>query len=72
MLMKETYPDGSAKDHLDGVKDEHKAPDVMSDLIYTFTGSQSLIHRIIGSVRLKALLMFCSMMRHILIPMRIL
>lgn len=41
MLMKETYPDGSAKDHLDGVKDKRKAPDVMSDLIYTFTGSQS-------------------------------
>lgn len=41
MLMKATYPDGSAKDHLDGVKDGHKAPDVMSDLIYTFTGSRS-------------------------------
>lgn len=41
MLMKATYPDGSAKDHLDGVKDEYGAPEVMSDLIYTFTGSRS-------------------------------
>ena len=41
MLMKATYPDGSARDHREGIKDEHKAPDVMSDLIYTFTGSRS-------------------------------
>lgn len=41
MLMKATYPDGSAKDHLDGVRDEHRVPDVMSDLIYTFTGNWS-------------------------------
>lgn len=41
MLMKATYPDGSSRDHKDGVKDEHKAPDVMSDLVYTFTGSRS-------------------------------
>lgn len=41
MLMKATYPDGSARDHRDGIKNEHKAPDVMSDLVYTFTGSQS-------------------------------
>lgn len=41
MLMKATFPDGSARDHRDGVKDEHKAPDVMSDLVYTFTGSRS-------------------------------
>ena len=41
MLMKATYPDGSARDHREGIKDEHKAPDVMSDLIYTFTGSKS-------------------------------
>ncbi len=41
MLMKATYPDGSARDHREGIKDEHKAPDVMSDLVYTFTGSRS-------------------------------
>ena len=41
MVMKATYPDGSARDHRDGIKDEHKAPDVMSDLVYTFTGSRS-------------------------------
>lgn len=41
MLMKATFPDGSARDHRDGVRDEHKAPDVMSDLVYTFTGSRS-------------------------------
>lgn len=41
MLMKATFPDGSARDHKDGIKDEHKAPDVMSDLVYTFTGSWS-------------------------------
>ena len=36
MSIKAIYPDGSAQDHLDGVKDKHKAPDV----IYTFTGSR--------------------------------
>ena len=41
MLMEATFPDGSARDHKNSIKDEHKAPDVMADLIYTFTGSKS-------------------------------
>lgn len=40
MLRKATYPNGSARDHRDGIKDEHKAPDLMRDLIYTFSGSK--------------------------------
>ena len=41
LLTQATLPDGSARDHQSGVKDEHKEPILMTDLIYTFTGSRN-------------------------------
>ena len=39
LLLQAVLPNGSARDHKAGIKDEHKAPLVMSDLIYVFTDS---------------------------------
>lgn len=39
LLLQAVLPNGSARDHRVGIKDEHKAPLVMSDLIYVFTDS---------------------------------
>ena len=40
LLTQATLPNGSARDHRDGNKDEHSEPVLMTDLIYTFTGCQ--------------------------------
>ena len=40
LLTQATLPNGSARDHRDGHKDEHSEPVLMTDLIYTFTGCQ--------------------------------
>lgn len=39
LLTKAALPDGTARDHRAGLKDEHSEPILMQDLIYTFTGS---------------------------------
>lgn len=41
LLLQAVLPNGSARNHRAGIKDEHKAPLVMSDLIYVFTDSQN-------------------------------
>lgn len=38
LLRKATLPDASPRMHRQGVKDEHKNPEFMADLVYTFTG----------------------------------
>ena len=42
LLRKATLPDASPRQHQDGVKDEHKNPIFMADLVYTFTGVQTI------------------------------
>lgn len=41
LLREATLPDATPRQHKDGVKDEHKNPDFMADLVYTFTGVQT-------------------------------
>lgn len=41
LLRKAALPDASAREHQDGIKDEHKNPIFMSDLVYIFTGVQT-------------------------------
>lgn len=41
LLLQAILPNGSARDHRAGIKDEHKAPIVMSDLIYVYTGDHN-------------------------------
>lgn len=41
LLIQATQQNGSARDHRNGIKDDHSAPILMSDLIYTFTGSHN-------------------------------
>ena len=41
MLTQATLPNGSPRDHRDGVKDDHSEPILMTDFIYTFTGSRN-------------------------------
>ena len=41
LLTQASLPDGTARDHQAGKKDEHSEPILMRDLIYTFTGSQN-------------------------------
>lgn len=41
LLTKATLPNGTSRDHRNGVKDEHAEPILMQDLIYTFTGSRN-------------------------------
>ena len=41
LLTKAALPDGTARDHQAGLKDEHSEPILMRDLIYTFTGSNN-------------------------------
>lgn len=41
LLTKAALPDGTARDHQAGLKDEHSEPILMQDLIYTFTGSNN-------------------------------
>ena len=41
LLTKAALPDGTARDHQAGRKDEHSEPILMQDLIYTFTGSKN-------------------------------
>ena len=41
LLTKAALPDGTARDHQAGLKDEHSEPLLMRDLIYTFTGSNN-------------------------------
>lgn len=41
LLLQAVLPNGTARDHRAGIKDEHKAPIVMSDLIYVFTDSKN-------------------------------
>lgn len=41
LLLQAVLPNGSARDHRAGIKDEHKAPIVMSDLIYVYTGDHN-------------------------------
>ncbi len=41
LLTKAALPDGTARDHQAGLKDEHSEPILMQDLIYTFTGSKN-------------------------------
>ena len=41
LLTQASLPDGTARDHKAGKKDEHSEPILMRDLIYTFTGSQN-------------------------------
>lgn len=41
LLLQAVLPNGTARDHRAGIKDEHKAPIVMSDLIYVFAGSKN-------------------------------
>lgn len=38
LLRQATLPDASARQHQEGVKDEHKNPRFMADLVYTFSG----------------------------------
>ena len=38
LLKEATLPDGTPRDHRNGVKDDHAEPILMQDLIYTFTG----------------------------------
>lgn len=42
LLRKATLPDASPRQHQEGVKDEHKNPIFMADLVYTFTGVQTI------------------------------
>ena len=42
LLRKATLPDASPRQHKEGVKDEHKNPIFMADLVYTFTGVQTV------------------------------
>ena len=42
LLRKATLPDASPRQHKEGVKDEHKNPVFMADLVYTFTGVQTV------------------------------
>lgn len=39
LLTQATLPNGTSRDHRDGVKDDHSEPILMRDLIYAFTGS---------------------------------
>ena len=39
LLTQASLPDGTARDHKAGKKDEHSEPILMRDLIYAFTGS---------------------------------
>ena len=41
LLTQASLPDGTARDHKAGKKDEHSEPILMRDLIYAFTGSQN-------------------------------
>lgn len=41
LLTQAILPNGSAKDHKKGITDGHSEPIVMSDLIYSFTGSHN-------------------------------
>lgn len=41
LLTQASLPDGTARDHQAGKKDEHSEPILMRDLIYAFTGSQN-------------------------------
>ncbi len=41
LLRKAALPDASPREHQDGIKDEHKNPIFMSDLVYIFTGVQT-------------------------------
>lgn len=41
LLLQAVLPNGTARDHRAGIKDEHKAPLIMSDLIYVFTDSKN-------------------------------
>lgn len=40
LLREATLPDATARQHKDGIKDEHSNPTFMADLVYTFTGVQ--------------------------------
>ena len=42
LLRKATLPDASPRQHKEGVKDGHKNPIFMADLVYTFTGVQTV------------------------------
>ena len=42
LLRKAALPDASPRQHKEGVKDDHKNPIFMSDLVYTFTGVQTV------------------------------
>lgn len=42
LLRKAALPDASPRQHKEGVKDEHKNPIFMADLVYTFTGVQTV------------------------------
>ena len=41
LLTQATLPNGSSRDHRNGVKDDHSEPIVMADIIYAFTGSRN-------------------------------
>ena len=41
LLREATLPDASSRQHRAGIKDEHKNPTFMADLVYTFTGVQT-------------------------------
>ena len=41
LLRKAALPDASAREHQDGIKDEHKNPIFMSDLVYIYRSTDS-------------------------------
>lgn len=41
LLTQATLPNGSSRDHRNGVKDDHSEPILMTDFIYAFTGSRA-------------------------------
>ena len=41
LLTQATLPNGSSRDHRNRVKDDHSEPILMTDFIYTFTGSRN-------------------------------
>lgn len=43
LLTQTTYANGSARNHREGIKDDHSNPILMADLIYTFTGDPNPI-----------------------------